>query len=182
MTPEQFAQAYLENEANISNILHSLHIYDMDLLHDTYIALYDHSQHAEILNFTNTFVSFYRARHKRRGTYESHYEPYTNTQLAALDIIDESDLEEREARGKKVDETVKLYRSMRHLSGERNHQRACRILNLYLQGLTEREIGQKLSIDHAVVHRYLQNSTEKMRLMHKKRANYKDKGHQELAI
>ena len=93
MTPEQFAQAYLENEANISNILHGLHIFDMDLLHDTYIALYDHSQHAEILNFTNTFVSFYRARHKRRGTYESHYEPCDNTQILNYDRPDESDLE-----------------------------------------------------------------------------------------
>ena len=182
MTPETFSETYLANEQTINNILHGLHIFDMDLLHDTYIALYDHSQHTEILNFTNTFVAFYRNLHMRWTRYHSHYEPYTNTQLAALDIIDESDLEEREARGKKVDETVKLYRSMRHLSGERNHQRACRILNLYLQGLTEREIGQKLSIDHAAVHRYLQNSIEKMRLMHKKRANYKDKGHQELAI
>ena len=66
MTPEQFAQAYLTHEEYIQKVLRSLKIYDDDLLHDTYIALYEHSQHAEIEDFTNTFVAFYRARDKRQ--------------------------------------------------------------------------------------------------------------------
>ena len=101
----------------------------------------------------------------------SHYEPYTNTQLAALDIIDESDLEEREARGKKVDEIVKLYRSMRHLSGERNHKRACKILRLYCQGLTEDEISDKLKISQPTVHLHLARAIERLKAIAKRLYN-----------
>ena len=42
MTPEKFAQAYLKHEEYIKKVLRSLKIYDDDLLHDTYIALYEH--------------------------------------------------------------------------------------------------------------------------------------------
>ena len=167
MTPEQFAQAYLENEANISNILHSLHIYDMDLLHDTYIALYDHSQHAEILNFTNTFVSFYRARHKRRGTYESHYEPCDNTQILNYDRPDESDLAYREQVGLRVDSLLRYYVSHPQ-PGERNHKRACKILRLYCQGLTEDEISDKLKISQQAVNQSLARSIERLKVVAKR--------------
>ena len=101
----------------------------------------------------------------------SHYEPYTNTQLAALDIIDESDQEEREARGKKVDEIVKLYRSRRHLSGERNHKRACKILRLYCQGLTEDEISDKLKISQPTVHLHLARAIERLKAITKRLYN-----------
>ena len=164
MTPEQFAQAYLENEANISNILH---IYDMDLLHDTYIALYDHSQHAEILNFTNTFVSFYRARHKRRGTYESYYEPCDNAQILNYDRPDESDLEYREQVGRRVDSLLRYYVSHPQ-PGKRNHKRACKILRLYCQGLTEDEISDKLKISQQAVNQSLARSIERLKVVAKR--------------
>ena len=170
MTPEQFAQAYLENEANISNILHGLHIFDMDLLHDTYIALYDHSQHAEILNFTNTFVSFYRARHKRRGTYESYYEPCDNTQILNYDRPDESDLEYREQVGRRVDSLLRYYVSHPQ-PGERNHKRACKIMRLYCQGLTEDEISDKLKISQQAVNQSLARSIERLKVVAKRLYN-----------
>ena len=162
MTTDEFAQAYLENEANISNILHGLHIFDMDLLHDTYIALYDHSQHADILNFTNTFVSFYRARHKRRGTYESHYEPCDNTQILNYDRPDESNLEYREQVGRRVDSLLRYYVSHPQ-PGERNHKRACQILQMYINGLSNVEIAKNLNIDESSVRRHLQRIIKRLK-------------------
>ena len=162
MTPETFSETYLANEQNISNILHGLHIFDMDLLHDTYIALYDHSQHAEILNFTNTFVSFYRARHKRRGTYESYYEPCDNTQILNYDRPDESNLEYREQVGRRVDSLLRYYVSHPQ-PGERNHKRACQILQMYINGLSNVEIAKNLNIDESSVRRHLQRIIKRLK-------------------
>ena len=100
----------------------------------------------------------------------SHYEPYTNTQLAALDIIDESDLEEREARGKKVDELIERYCSHPQ-PGERNHKRACKILRLYYQGLTEDEISDKLKISQPTVHLHLARTIERLKAIAKRLYN-----------
>lgn len=47
--------------------------------------------------------------------------------------------------------------------GERNHRRACRILRLYLQGLSECEISRKLNISQPTVHQYFERTVEHLK-------------------
>ena len=167
MTPEQFAQAYLTHEEYIQKVLRSLKIYYDDLLHDTYIALYEHSQHAEIEDFTNTFVAFYRARDKRQTEREAHYTCCDNTQLLNYDLPDESDLAYREQVGRRVDSLLRYY-ATHPQPGERNHQRTLKILRLYCQGLTEQEISDKLKISQPTVHQYLARAIERLKAIKKR--------------
>ena len=167
MTPEKFAQAYLKHEEYIKKVLRSLKIYDDDLLHDTYIALYEHSQHAEIVDFTNTFVAFYRARDKRQTEREAHYTCCDNTQLLNYDRPDESDLAYREQVGRRVDRLLRYY-ATHPQPGERNHKRTCKILRLYCQGLTEQEISDKLKISQPTVHQYLARAIERLKAIKKR--------------
>jgi DNA-binding NarL/FixJ family response regulator len=57
---------------------------------------------------------------------------------------------------------------MRHLSGERNHKRACKILRLYCQGLTEDEISDKLKISQQAVNQSLARSIERLKVVAKR--------------
>ena len=70
MDAQQFGKTFLACQTHILKALRRLHIFDEDLLHDTYIALYEHSQHAQIGDFVNTFVTFYRNLHRRRSERE----------------------------------------------------------------------------------------------------------------
>ena len=167
MTPEKFAQAYLKHEEYIKKVLRSLKIYDDDLLHDTYIALYEHSQHAEIEDFTNTFVAFYRARDKRQTEREAHYTCCDNTQLLNYDRPDESDLAYREQVGRRVDRLLRYY-ATHSQPGERNHKRTLKILRLYCQGLTEQEISDKLKISQQAVNQSLARSIERLKVVAKR--------------
>lgn len=164
MTPEQFAQTYLANEANLRNILKSHRIYDEDLFQDTCLELCEYAQHNDIQNFPGIFIERYKKLRKRQGQRQLDIVPYDNAQLAALDIIDESQTEE------KLDRNVDCYyeqgrdRYKERLHqllddflahpqpGERNHRRACRVLRLYLDGKSEREISHRLHISHQAVH------------------------------
>ena len=67
MTSQQFGEKYLQYEENIKKVLKSREIYDEDLLHDTYIALYEYAETKNrVRNFVNTFVDFYMKRYMRR--------------------------------------------------------------------------------------------------------------------
>ena len=161
MTPEQFAQAYLTHEEYIQKVLRSLKIYDNDLLHDTYIALYEHSQEHEIRDFVNTFVGVYMNMAKRREESESHYDCYDHTQMLNFDRADESDLAYREQVGRRVDRLLRKY--IGHPQpGERNHKRACEILKLYLEGYRFRKIAKIVNLDVSVVYRYLKRAVKKI--------------------
>lgn len=163
MEAEQFGKTYLAHQTNIMKILHRLRIFDADLLHDTYIALYDHSQQAEIGDFVNTFVAFYRARYKRRGQHESHYITYDNTTLVEqFDREDESDLDYRERVAQCVDDILAKY-AENPLPGERNHERSVKVLQLYREGLTFREIAAELGIDVAAVHRHFDRAVKRIK-------------------
>ena len=162
MTSTQFGQTYLRFEAHIAKALKKLDIYDEDLLHDTYIALYQHSQHADIRNFANTFIAFYRARHKRRVEHEDHYECYDHTQLLNYDRPDESDLEYREKVGEIVDNLIDHYIA-NPLPGERNHERACQILLLYRDGFSHAEIAKRLNLDESTVKKYFKRTILKLK-------------------
>ena len=165
MNTEEFGKRYLEEEGNIAKVLRGLGIYDEDLLHDTFIAVYEHSQHTAINNFTNTFVAFYRARHKRRGEHESHYMACDNaTMVDHFDRPDESDLDYREQVGKQVDKILRYY-AEHPQRGERNHKRACKILRLYCQGLNESESSNKFKISQSAVSQTLERAIERLKLI-----------------
>ena len=163
MTTEQFGQTYLQYEPNITKVLRKQNIFDEDLLHDTYIALYQHSQHAEIRDFVNTFVSFYRTRHMRREEKESYYETCDNqTVVEHYDRADKSDLVYRERVCKRVDKIIEQLIE-RPLPGERNRIRAVKILCLYREGLTFEQIAHKLKTSKQAVEQQFSRTIEKLR-------------------
>jgi len=162
MTSEQFGKTYLQHEQDIANVLRKQRIYDEDLLHDTYIALYEHSQHEEINDFVSTFVSFYRSRYKRRDEYEENYECYDHSQLLNFDKPDESDLEYREQVGERVDKLIDDF-CAHPLLGERNHERACEILKLYREGLSYVEIAKRLKIDESTAKKYFKRTIKRIK-------------------
>lgn len=167
MTGQEFGEKYLQYEENIKKVLMSREIYDEDLLHDTYIALYEYAQTKNwIRNFVNTFVDFYMKRYMRREEYESNYDAYDDEQMYRLEIEDESDLDYREEVGKRVDKLIRYYSEHRQ-KGEHNHKRATKILRLYRQGCTEREISNKLKISQSAVHQLLEHAVERLKTYQK---------------
>jgi len=167
MTGEKYGETYLRKEKDIKNVLESLEIYDVDLLHDTYIAVYEYAEKKiRIRNFVNTFVDFYWKRCLRRREYESNYEAYDDEHMYNLDVQDESDLEYREEIGQRVDKIIRYFSEHRQ-SGERNHERAVKILRLYRQGLTECEISNKVKITQSAVSQCLSRTIKRLKLIAK---------------
>ena len=167
MDTNEFGRRYVENEERRAKVLRGLRIYDEDLLHDTYIALYEHSQEAEIGDFVDAFVAFYKNLRKRHEKHESNYITCDNaTMVKHFDRADESDLEYREQVGRRVDSLLRYYASHPQ-PGERNHKRACKILRLYCQGLNECEISNKLKISQSAVSQTLERAIERLKLIAK---------------
>ena len=167
MNETEFANTYLQYEENIKKVLNSKKIYDEDLLHDTYIALYDHKPHPAPEEFVNTFVSFYRNNRSWQDKQESNVVPYDNAQLAALEIPDDSVSED--ALNERIDCTNRTtyreqcrtllpkvldYYFSHPQPGERNRRRSCSILRLYLDGKSECEIARELNVSQPTVHQY----------------------------
>ena len=164
MTSQQFAQTYLQYETNIIKVLNSQKIYNEDLLHDTYIALYEHTPHPEPCDFVTAFVSFYRNARRWKDQHESHYEPCDNQQLLAYDRPDNSahELVSRERQLRRLDKLLDYYFTHPQ-PGRYDHERSCRILRLFLDGLSEREISDKLNISHQAVHQSLSRTIDRLR-------------------
>jgi len=176
MNTKEFETLYLAHEPDIIAILNSKRIYDDDLLHDTYIALFEHSPHPAPEDFVTTFVAFYTNTKSWQDQQESHLVHYDNAQLAALDISDESVGEEalddhldnnnrttyREQSIERLHEIIDYYFAHPQ-PGERNRRRACRILRLYRQGLSECEISRELKISQPTVHQYLERIIERLK-------------------
>ena len=170
MKQEDFSRIYLRHEQQIIRALRSLQIYDEDRLHDTYIALYEHSQHTEILDFATTFVKFYRTLQRRANDQATHFIPCSPEEMVQqFDRPDESDLHYREQVAQRVDALIEEYRH-HPFPGERNHQRAVRILQLYRSGLTPREIAKRIRVTQRTVELQLQSMLKKLRLRHSKQA------------
>lgn len=172
MTAKDFGDTYLRYQESIKKVLNSKKIYDEDLLHDTYIALYEHSQHAEIQDFVNAYVEFYKKRYNWRKKQESQIEHYDHAQFAELEIFDESVGEDalnerldnnrttyREQCLARLPELLEYYLKHPH-PDERNHERACKILQMHLEGCSFREIARKLKLDVATVHKYFSRTIE----------------------
>ena len=167
MRQEQFSQIYLRNEQQIARRLQELQIYDEDRLHDTYIALYEAAPTIGSRRFAETFVKFYRTLQRRANDYDSHYMPCSHEEMMEkFDRPDESDTEYREQVAQRVDELINEYR--RHpFPGERNHQRAVRILQLYRSGLTLQAIAERMNMRKQTVHDYLKNTVKNLRVRHR---------------
>ena len=175
MTSQQFGELYFRHEKNIRKVLNSKKILDEDLINDTYIALYEDSQHNEIGDFVNAYVEFYVRRYNWQKKQESQIVHYDHAQFAELEIFDESVGEE--AQNKRLDNDRITYREQcierlhevidyyfaHPQPGERNRRRACRILRLYRQGLSEPEISRELKISQPTVHQYLERIIERLK-------------------
>ena len=168
MTETEFGEAYVANMASIKQTLENLNIYDMDLLHDTYIALYEYAEQKHwIRNFKNAFVDFYWKRFLRLEVHEAKFDAYDDEQMHNLNVPDESDLEYREQIGRRVDRLIRYY-CEHPQPGEREHKRNCQILRLYRQGLTEREISHKLKISQQAVNQSLKRTIERLKVVAKR--------------
>ena len=175
MNETEFGKAYLANINDIENEIKALKMYDEDLLHDTYIDLYEWSQSNEILDFVNTYVEFFKNRYKWRDKEEDPLVAYDNEHLAALEIIDESQDVEiidrdidllNELRSDEYKEQLRkmLNYYYRHPQpGERNHKQACKVLRYFLDGKSEREISHKFNIAHQTVHQYITRTIERLK-------------------
>ena len=104
---------------------------------------------------------------KRQEEHESHYECHDHAHMLNFDRPDDSDLEYREQVGKRVDSLIRYY-AAHPQKGEHNHRRTCKILRLYRQGLTEREISNKLKISHQTVHQYIEYAFRRLKYCQKK--------------
>ena len=167
MEGEKFGEKYLQCAEDIKKILERYEIYDMDLLHDTYIALYEYAEEKNrIRNFVNTFVDFYWKRVLRRREHESYYEAYDDEQMYNLGVADKSDLEYREQVGKRVDRLIRYY-AEHPQPREHDHKLNCKILRLYRQGLTEREISHKVKISQQAVNQSLARTIERLKVVAK---------------
>ena len=160
MEAEEFGQRYLQHEEDITNVLRKQKIYDEDLMHDTYIALYEHSPHPSAEDFVKTFVRFYRNLYDWQNKREQPCIVCDDEEITEkFDRADESDLEYREKIGERVDKLI-AYFCTHPLPGERNHQRACEILRMYCQGLSYVEIAKRLKIDESTVKKYFKRIVE----------------------
>jgi DNA-binding NarL/FixJ family response regulator len=167
MTEEEFGKAYLTNMDSIKKSLENLEIYDKDLLHDTYIALYEYAEQKHwIRNFKNTFIGFYWKRFLRLEEHEAHYDAYDDEQMYNMDVPDESDLEYREQVGRRVDKLIRYY-AEHPQPGERNHQQSVKILRLYCRGYNECEISHKLEISQQAVNQSLKRIIERLKVVAK---------------
>ena len=90
MTSQQFEKLYTANEDSLRNVLKSQDIYDDDLFQDTCLALCEHLQDIAVEDFRQAFLDKYDTLVKRRAQREIDCIHLSNVQLAALEIIDES--------------------------------------------------------------------------------------------
>ena len=154
MNTEEFGKRYLECAEDIANVLRGEKMFDEDLVHDTYIAVYEYSQEAEIGDMVNTFVTFYKNLWKRREKDAGYFDVCDHqTMVEKYDRIDEDDWAYREKVGDRVDALMERLQA-EPLPGERNHERAVVILRLYREGLSNVEIAKRLKIDESTVRGY----------------------------
>ncbi len=175
MTTKELEALYIAHEPEIKASLINQHIFDEDLFQDTCLEICEYAQHNDIRNFPGIFIERYKQLLKRHGQRHLDIVPFDNDQLAALEIIDETqDVENidqgidyvHEQRSAEYKERLQklLNRYSRHPQpGERDHKRACRILRLHLNGLSEREIARKERIIQPSVHQYIERTLERLK-------------------
>ena len=182
MTSQQFEKLYTANEEYLKKTMTKQDIYDEDVFQDTCLALCEHLQDIAVEDFRQAFLDKYDTLIKRRAQREIDCIHLSNVQLAALEIIDESqdveildrhidyDLEQFTAECTIRDDKERLQQLLddyyKHPQpDERNHKRACKILKLYLQGKSEREIANKLKISQQAVNQSIKRTVERLKVV-----------------
>ena len=183
MTSQQFEKLYTANEEYLKKTLTKQDIYDDDLFQDTCLALCEHLQDIAVEDLRQAFLDKYDTLVKRRAQREIDCIHLSNVQLAALEIIDESqdieildrhidyDLEQFTAECTIRDDDKERLQQLlddyyKHPQpDERNHKRACKILKLYLQGKSEREIANKLKISQQAVNQSIKRTVERLKVV-----------------
>ena len=183
MTSQQFENLYTANEEYLKKTLTKQDIYDDDLFQDTCLVLCEHLQDIAVEDFRQAFLDKYDTLVKRRGQREIDCIHLSNVQLAALEIIDESqeveildrhidyDLEQFTAECTIRDDDKERLQQLlddyyKHPQpDERNHKRACNILKLFLQGKSEREIANKLKISQQAVNQSIKRTVERLKVV-----------------
>jgi len=183
MTAKELGKMYIANEEALRKILRSQDIYDEDVFQDTCLALCEHVQDIAAKDFRQAFLDKYDTLIKRVGQGEIECEHYDYAELAALEIIDES--QDVEKIDEKIDLDAELFSAecicndddkerlhelldyyYKHPQpGERDHKRACRILQLYLNGKSEREISRKLKISQQAVNQSIRRIVERLKVV-----------------
>ena len=154
MSEKEYGELYSENLGKITTVLNKDKIYDEDILHDTFLELYKRRGEIQAKRFVTYFVAWYKEVYDREEKRTNRYE-YCGTNVEdKYDLMEESDLAYREEIGQRVDEIIEHYRS-NPPKNARNHERACEILQLYRDGLSEREIAKELCIGKSTVHQYI---------------------------
>ena len=183
MTSQQFEKLYTANEEYLKKTMTKQDIYDEDVFQDTCLALCEHLQDIAVEDFRQAFLDKYDTLIKRRAQREIDCIHLSNVQLAALEIIDESqdveildrhidyDLEQFTAECTIRDDDKERLQQLlddyyKHPQpDERNHKRACKILKLYLQGKSEREIANKLKISQQAVNQSIKRTVERLKVV-----------------
>ena len=154
MTRKEYGAMYSYSLGRITTVLKQEKIFDEDILHDTYLELYTRCGEIQKEHFVTYFVAWYKQLYEREAKRQGRYE-YCGTNVAEKhDLMDESDLAYREEIGQRVDEIIEDYRT-NSPKNVKKHARACEILQLYRDGLSEREIAQELGIGKSTVHQYI---------------------------
>ena len=175
MTSQQFEKLYTANEKDLKKMLTKQNVYDDDIFQDTCLALCEHLQDIKVEDFRQAFLDKYDTLVKRVGQREIECVHFSNVQLAALEIIDES--QEVEIIDRDIDydnaqhcaeNKERLQQLLNHYyrhphPGEHDHRRACRILRLHLKGHSFREIARTMKLDVATVYKYFTRTIERLK-------------------
>ena len=155
MSEKEYGELYSENLGKITTVLNQDKVFDEDILHDTFLKLNKQRGEIQAKRFVTYFVAWYKKLYDREEKRKNLYE-YCGTNVAdKYDRMDESDLAYREEIGQRVDEIIENYRT-NVPKNAKNHARACEILQLYRDGLSEREIAEELCIGKSTVHQYIE--------------------------
>ncbi len=183
MHTKELEKLYLTHEAEIKASLINQHIFDEDLFQDTCLEICEYAQHNDIRNLPGLFLERYKKLRKRQDQHQLDIVPCDNAQLAALDIPDDSqdveildqaidgDSEQFSAECICRDDDKERLQQLlddyyKHPQpDERNHKRACKILKLYLQGKSEREIANKLKISQQAVNQSIKRTVERLKVV-----------------
>ena len=99
----------------------------------------------------------------RREEKENYFETCDDTtMIEKYDRIDEDDWKRRELQEQSVDYIFEKYYT-KPLPRARNYERTAMVVQLYREGLTFREIADKMGIDVAAVYRRLKRSVAKIK-------------------
>ena len=146
MDGKEFGERYVAEMDKIANVLKKEKIYDEDLVHDTYIDMYEWAQSHEPREFVGTFVDFYKKRYRRQEVRERECDAMPPETMRELRIYDDhSNVARNEAIGEVADTILQLLDEV-ELPGERKPEQHRRVLRLWMDGQSYEEIGREMGM------------------------------------